>query len=472
MTNKVFEWIPLDNAGKVFPGQNTNRWSNVFRLSVQLKEEIDPAILKEALSRTFNRIPTFRVRIRNGFFWNYYEFNEMECPVRHDIKNHCYRINFKENNGYLFRVYYHSCRIGIDVYHALCDGYGAAVFISTLTGEYLRLKGHSVSQSKFVLDVNDSPKEEEREDAYILNASSKEKCSLTETMVYHRRGTRLPLHMCNYTTVIMSFEQLHKVSKGYGVTVTELLAAILLDIHYRKQLSQRKFRQTVSVQIPVNLRKAFPSETLRNFVMCLTVNLRPRKDEYAFEEIVSEVSTQLRKANNIGYLNAYITRTVKIGTESIKLLPLVIKNSVIRAGFSVGAEYSTSTLISNLGPIDIPEDMRAHVEKFAFYTGPGIVNGARCGVVSLGDRLAFTFSNRYEERDIENEFLKKLRDMGIDLTVETNRDTDYSDIEGIIVGDGDAYSKEIFIPARVDRKAKLRNPDISFSESLKRYFHL
>ncbi len=471
MVRRPFEWIPLDTAGKVFPGQNIKEWANVFRLSVQLKQDIEPEILKEALKRTLDRIPSLKVQIRNGFFWHYYEINEAECPIKHDIKNFCYRAGFRENNGYLFRVYYHGCRISIDFYHALCDGYGGAVFISTLAGEYLRLKGNSISHNEFVLDIRDTMNKAEYEDAYERYAAKDKNTNLMDTFVYHKKGTKEPLYLCNYTTVIMSFEQLHVISKSYGVTVTELLAAILMDIHYRKQLVSSKRKKEVSVQIPVNLRKFFPSRTLRNFVLCVLVKIDPRKSEYTFEDIVSAVSRQLRQVNSEKAHHAYITRAVKSGTKAIGLVPLPLKLFFIKTGFTFGAEYSTTALLSNLGPITIPEDMKEHVEGFNFYTGPGLVNGARCGAVSCGDNLAFTFSNIYKESDIEKDFLKKLAELGISVTVETNRDTDFGDVEGIIVGDSDAYSKELFIPAARDR-VKLKKHDISFKERKKRTFHL
>ena len=55
MKNNLFKWIRLDNAGKIFPGQNMRRWSNVFRIAVELKEDIDPEILKRALKKTLDR---------------------------------------------------------------------------------------------------------------------------------------------------------------------------------------------------------------------------------------------------------------------------------------------------------------------------------------------------------------------------------------------------------------------------------
>ncbi len=471
MESKRLEWIKLDNAGKIFPGQNTKRWSNVFRLGIELKEEIDPEILKEALKRTLARMPALKVRMKKGFFWDYFEVNDMECPVNPDIKNHCYRINFKENNGYLLRVYYHKTLIGIDIYHSLCDGYGGAVFISTLAGQYLSLKGHAVSHNQFVLDVAQTAESEELEDAYVRYSSSKEKYVSNETRVYHKRGTRLPIHLCNYTVFTMSLEKLRELSKSYGVTITELFAAILLEIHYKKQLNEGKTKKEVSVQIPVNLRKKFPSRTLRNFVLCLMVKIKSERGRYTFEEILKDVSKQLKLVNNVRDLDMLMTRNVNIERRTVKYVPRALKNFFVGMGFRINVEFSTSVLISNLGEITLPEDMKEHVERFFFFTGPGLVNGARCGVVSFGDKVAFTFSNCYKEDDIEREFFRKLCELGLDVTVLTNRQDTFTDVDGVANEDTYSYPDRIFIPTRKDRKSKLVRHKILFKERLERVFH-
>ena len=470
MPEKNLLWLPLDTAGTVFPGQNSKRWSNVFRLSVDLGQKINPEILKTALSNTLDRFPSLKVRIRFGFFTNYYESNNAECPIRTDIGNFCYRISFKENNGYLLRVFYRGSRISVDFYHALCDGHGGTVFILTLAGEYLRLCGCDITSNRFVLDTKARSTDDETEDAYLRYCGKDSKASLTDKRAYHKKGTPLPLHMCSYTTVFMSFEAVHALSKGYGVTVTELFAAILADIHYRKKLQQGKSRRPVSIQIPVNLRKFFPSDTLRNFVLCVTVSINSRKDEYTFEEILEAVSSTLRKINNKKAHAAYISRTVKVGVRAIRFVPVRLKNLIVRTGFLFGAEYSTTALLSNLGPVELPEGMKEHVENLSFYTGPGLVNGARCGVACIGDSLTFTFSNRYKEDDIERDFLTRLSQMGISTLVETNRDTDFSDIRGVTPGDKNAYSDETFIPSG-NNQTRLKKYDMSLKERLRRYFY-
>ena len=345
MSDFTFRYLPLDVAGNVFPGQNSSKWANVYRLTVKLDRDIRPEILKKALENTLDRIPTLKVRMRKGFFQNYFEENREECPVNHDIKNFGYRINYKENNGYLLRVYYLGNRISIDFYHALCDGSGASVFILTLAGEYLRLEGLDIASNNFVLDVTEKMSKAEAEDAYIRYYSKSSGTSLTDPRAYHYKGTALGAHLCNYTTVFMSFSEIHALSKKLGVTVTELFAAIMLDVMLKKQRLEGKVRKPVSVQIPVNLRKFFPSSTLRNFVLCVLVSIDGRKKEYTFHEILESVSTQLRRINNKDAHNAYISNTTKLGYKVIRPVPRAIKNMIVKTGFVFGAEYSTSVLI-------------------------------------------------------------------------------------------------------------------------------
>lgn len=424
MRKNSFDWFRLDNAAKIFPGQNTRSWSSVFRLGAELKYEIEPDILRVALDNTLKRIPSFNVRIRKGAFWYYFEKNPDEAPIMPDIKNICYRINFKENNGFLFRLYYRGKRINVDVYHALCDGYGATVFLGTLVGEYLRLKGEKVSYNSFVLDTSEKPRESELEDSYTRYADSKAKFKRPDKWVYHYRGTKVPMHSGNYTIGEMPFEQVHKISKGYGVTVTEFLAALVIDVLYRQQLKENpKKLKEISAQIPVNLRKAFPSETLRNFVLCLRVVIDPTLGDYTFEEILRSVSLQLKLANDKKPINALMTENLKLERHPVmKYFPLPLKNLGVGISFAITAEQTTSTLVSSLGLIKFPEDVSEHIEKLFFFTGAGMVNGSRCASLTFKDKLMFSFSNCYMESDIEREFFTRLVKMGVHVKIESNRD--------------------------------------------------
>ena len=100
-------WYKLDLSAIVYPTLQRRDFSSVYRLSVVLKEKIDPVLLQTALDRTLPRFPTYKVAIRKGLFWRYLEPNNRPGPyVLEDIKNPCMPMPFKGNNRYLIRVYY------------------------------------------------------------------------------------------------------------------------------------------------------------------------------------------------------------------------------------------------------------------------------------------------------------------------------------------------------------------------------
>ncbi len=417
------DWFRLDNAGILFPGQNTSKWSNIFRCAVELKEDVDPDILKQALLNVMPRFPGFNVRMRKGVFWYYLEKNPLPAPfVREDVQNPCYRVKFKEGDRFLFRVYYHGKRIAVDLFHAISDGYGSANFTFTLVAEYLRLKGTQIPAGGFVKDLGEAIPKAELEDAFHKYAHSTAGHSITGKRVYHPKGTPVPKHFVNITTGVMSFEEIRKLAKSKGVTITEFFAAMLLDIHCQKQLRESKHQKEVSVQIPINLRNVYPTETMRNFSVCLLVKVNPNLGEYTFDELLQQVALQLRLERDEKKLNAMISQHVKLEKNPfLKYLPLPLKNLGLGVATVVAAEKTASSYLSNLGPVSLPEEMLPFIEKVIFTPGPGIHHAARCGIATNGDNLAFTFANILEEADIEREFFTRLVKMGVHVKIESNR---------------------------------------------------
>lgn len=71
-------WRRLDNTAKLFAAVSGEDLSSVFRISAVLKEKVDPELLQRALVRTLPEFENFRVKLRKGFFWYYFETNNPE----------------------------------------------------------------------------------------------------------------------------------------------------------------------------------------------------------------------------------------------------------------------------------------------------------------------------------------------------------------------------------------------------------
>ena len=106
----------------------------------------------------------------------------------------------------------------------------------------------------------------------------------------------------------------------------------------------------------------------------------------------------------------------------LKFLPLAVKDMGVGVSFLITAEQTTTSLLSNVGAIRLPEEMLALVDRPLFMPGPGKVNAARCGVATIGDKLVFTITNIYEESDIERDFFTSLVKMGLHVKIESNRE--------------------------------------------------
>lgn len=422
--HEIRRWYKLDNAGKVFPGQNTSKWSNIFRVTVILKDEINPAVLEQAVNDALPRFPCFNVRMRRGFFWYYLEEHRDNAPpIMPDIQNPCHRVKWNENNGYLFRVYYHQNRISVEFYHALTDAYGASRFLSTVTAQYLRLLGHDIPAGESVLDLNEKPTSDELSDPFPRFATAKNAAHKMSGFVYHAKGTRMPAHTVNVTTGYMPVDALKAKAKEYGVTITEFLAAVLLDVHYHHQLNHSPDKlKPVSVQIPVNLRNTFPTKTLRNFSLCYSAKIDPNLGEYTFEEIVRHVSAYLRYINTPKELNGMMSGNLKLERNPLsRMLPLFIKDLGVGISFLLTGEQSTSVLLSNLGIVKVPKEMEKLADGFILMAGPGKLNGARCAAASYKNTLALTMANIYRESELEREIFTRLVKMGIHVKIESNR---------------------------------------------------
>lgn len=417
-------WYKLDNAAKVFPGQDSSSWSNVFRLSATLAEPINPDLLEKALGITLKRFPTFDVRMRNGFFWHYLEKNPYGIPpVMEDVANPCTRFKMKENRGYLFKVYYYEKRLSLEFYHSLTDGYGASRFFMTLIAVYLRLTGKDIPHGESVFDVNEKPHPGEAEDSYSKSCNSKAKAKRLQKFAYRFKGKRLPKHVVNITTGYMSVSLVKEKAKEYGVTVTEYLAAVLLWVMYNMQKQDPKNKEKyVGIQIPVNARGFFGSETLRNFMLCYSFQINPKMGEYTFPEIVKQLSLYLRFINNEKELQAMMKGNMGIEKNPLmRVIPSFIKDFGVSVVYKIAGEKATSCLLTNVGVIKTPKEMEQYIEKLVLITGPAMINGARCGSLSYKDTLAFTISNIYQSTEIQRQFFTELIKLGIPVKIESNK---------------------------------------------------
>lgn len=418
-------WMRLDNAAKIYPAASSRRWHALFRLSATLTEPVDPDVLLQAQRRMVRRFPSFYVRLRRGMFWYYLEGVDECAAVEQDGESPCMPLQRREKRGLRLRVRYRGNRIAVEFFHAITDGTGGLCFLKTLVAEYLSLRyGVAIPRGDGVLDCDEPPHGAELDDSFLANAGDIA-IDRTEASAYHLSGDLEPDGFIHLTTACVPLAAVTARAKAFGVSLTAYLTALLIDAACQLQQEDgtaRRRRRPVKICVPVNLRRFFPSETLRNFSSYVNPGVETRLGTYTLEEIVQAVHHYMGTEATAKRLGAKFTANVSSERNAaLRLAPLFLKNVAMKCAFLMVGDRKTTTILSNLGLVTLPDAMAAHVSRMEFVLGPLSRNPVACAALSYGDTLCLNLTSTLREPALERAFLTRLVRQGVPVRVESNQ---------------------------------------------------
>ena len=418
-------WVRLDNAAKIYPAARRRNWSNLFRQSVTLTEKVDIPLLQKALDVTVKRFPSIAARLRKGAFWYYLQQVEAAPEIREEQSCPLVFMDRAEMRKCAFRVIACENRIAVEYFHSLTDGNGALIFLKSLTAEYLEQKYRiAIPYEDGVLDRREPPKEEELEDSFPKYAGNVP-ASRKDTNAWHMSGLPQKDGFLNLTCFQIPVKPALALAHKHNTTLTVFMSAVmmqaLLDLQNEKNPNPKR-QKRIKVLIPINLRNLFPSSTLRNFAMYTIPELDPRIGAYSFAEICKIVQHKMGAEFTAKHMSCVIATNVNDERNPlVRLIPLPLKNAVMKAIFdSVGEKKSCLTL-SNLGQMKIPEAMAKYVDRFDFILGVQAAAPYNCGMLSYGDTIYINFIRNIQDAELERHFYAVLQKMGLPVTVQSNQ---------------------------------------------------
>ena len=413
------KWDKLDNTAHLFPVIAGERMSNVYRISVTLKEIIKPGYLQEALDRVLPWFDVFRVRLRRGIFWYYFEDNKKPAPrVTEERYYPNQYIAPNKNRNYLFRVSYYRNRINLEVFHVLTDGMGAINFLRELTYQYLR-----ISHPELLIQVPDalcSDTSLNKEDSSVKNYRKGHTKEYKTRRAYCIKGEKLKPQQIGIIHGYMPLEQLKKASKKYGLSINEYLVSVFIWSIYQEYLCGRTGKRPIGIAVPVNLRPYYHSITTKNFFVMVSAIFEPVKENYTFEEIASITAESLRSQitpEHLEHLFAYNVSNEK--NLMLRAVPLFLKNIAMKFVYYTAALANTST-ITNIGNICIREEYQPYIDKFHAFLSMSTGQNLKGCICSYNGTLVFTFSSTLVNVEVQQGFFRRLSAEGIDVEIETN----------------------------------------------------
>jgi len=412
-------WYKLDNAAKIFPSVSNKRRTNVFRLSFTLKEDINPEILQEALEVTINRFLPMKVKLKKGIFWYYFDLNREKPFIVEESPYLLQRFNRRGNNGYLFKIMYYQKRISLEIFHSLTDGTGALEFLKAVVFNYLLLKGYNLDSENLILtDVENV--HEELQDSFVKNYDKRIKLIPREEKALQIKGNLYEEHWLSLIIGTIDVDQIKKVAHEYGATITEFISACLIYAASKSLFLFEKKKKPFQIFVPVNLRRFFPSKTLRNFSLYIKTGAEIDSN-IIFDDIISFVKEDFRTELVKDRMHARIVGNVTIERNIfMRLVPLFIKEIALKIGYKAWGDSANSMTFSNLGKVQIPSSMHPYIETVIFTNGASFTSGINCGSISFGNKLTISFTSSIVERDLQKEFYRLLAEFGIQVTIVTN----------------------------------------------------
>ena len=425
---KPLHWVKLDNAAKIYPAVRQKSWSNLFRQSVTLREEVDVAVLEKALEVVVKRFPSIAARLRKGAFWYYLQQVAEPPKIREEYSYPLVPMGKEEMRKCAFRVIVYKERIAVEFFHALTDGSGAMVFLKNLVAEYLEQKhGIRIPFEHGILDRTEPPKPEEMEDCFPKNAGPVA-VSRKDTDAWRMQEATREEDFHHMTCLQLPVQETLAAAHKYKATMTVFLSALMMQALANAQkdmVPEGKTRERIKLLIPINLRNLFPSSTLRNFAMYTVPELDPRLGEYTLEEIIKIVQAKMALEFTPKYMSGVIATNVRDEENPfLRIVPLPIKNMVMRAVFNSVGEKKSCLSFSNLGQVKVPEIMAGYIRRFDFILGVQATAPYNCGMLSYEDTIYINFIRNIREPALERHFYQLLQQQGLPVTVESNQRRD------------------------------------------------
>ena len=392
-------WRKLDNTAKIFSLEADSN-INIFRYSVVFKKNIEKDILIRAVNVSLEKYSLFKVKCGEGIFWNYLEYNDKEIIISKEDNIPCQIFDFNDNNDYLFRVSYYKNKINLDVFHVLTDGNGAIRFLKEIIHNYLCLKYND----KFYESSNICV---EYTDQYLECVDKKYKAKYEKRSAFHIKGKSADINNCYHYVVNVS--DVKKVSKEYGITITEYLTALYIYAMYLTIYDKRNNRDIV-INVPIDLRKFYKVDTMSNFFTCMNVHAKLLENNIrCFDDVVKLVHEEFREKLTFDCVKEYLYKGVALGMNlPIRLVPLFIKKIFINCACKLIGRTVTTTL-SNVGMVDIDEEYRKDIDNIYVMVLPGKVQKIKCTVCSYNDKLNITMNSNIDDVIFERKFYSLLK---------------------------------------------------------------
>lgn len=406
--SRIFE---ADNSAILYLALMRRRHANVYRFTMTMTEPVCPDTLQRAVDRVYRRFPTIICGFKPGFFKHTCVQPDTPPLVRPD-PGCLITMQREEIEHCAWRVFYRDSEITFEAFHAVTDGYGAIASFTTLVAEYLRMKhGIQIPVEDPLRCVEEGPKDQEVRDEYLHYAQGKP-LHLPSRYAYQLpTRTREEVDVLTTREVIPT-QALLDAAHRRGVSATALICAVMACAIMEVQSGREKRLKPVRIMVPVDLRRLFPSRTLRNFILYALPTLEVRDKDKPLQEIAGDFARQLKEQVEPKRMASIMAYNVKAQANPLfRAIPQALKLWAMRTAYHYFGESNSCITLTNLGSVKLPEEMAKYVLDLEVILTPRDGSPYNCAILSYGDHMNVNLSRFCREPELDEIFFRKLKEI-------------------------------------------------------------
>ena len=413
------KWYKLDNAALMYPLVARGESISIFRMSALLRDPVDPVELQYAVNDIAARFPTICGSVKNGFFWPFIDRPTIPITVKPQTKVPGRPMKVDSRRSQI-RVNYIGNQISVEFFHSATDGTGGIIFLNSLLRRYFQRLGYKIDCTN-CFDYRDIPSLEEIRDNFAAVTVKKNPPPCPKPVKSKRLNGTLQ-RGGKYVTVrgVMSASQLKSVAKQHNATVTEYLGAVqLMALNRLAAVTNSPENPPIRVLIPVNLRRIYDMETIRNFSSYIFYQYNGQND---IDEVIDDIRKQTEEQMTDDYFRGMVSFNYNNGNSPLlKIVPLAVKRFVLGCIVSGrGDGVVNCSTLSNLGVVKAPKQFDDLVLRYDFMLGKPAKKTNNFAVATYNDTCVISMTSPFVERDCEMYFFRKLAEAGIDIAVESD----------------------------------------------------
>ncbi|GEM_PF-2369335 len=421
--------FPLDNAAQIFVNIVSKGETTLSRIGLVMSEPVDRKRLQQAITNIIPvRFPYFQVYLKKSFFAYVLERTDDIPQVEVDSFYTNRHVDFHEEN-FLYRFRTGGKNIALEMSHILSDGYGTLVLLLSVTAEYFRLGGIEIEDFPLIFKPGDSIDPKEWGCAYAEVFSTEGPSMKAEKQAYIPEGKAIPFERYYTAQFQMNLEETRKYARERKVTLVVLISGIYLwsiQQIYLEDLNAGKAKagQPLRFQIPINLRRDYPTLSLKNFsyIFSPSFSLKRPKEEKDLEEIIQIISDDIRYERHNHTVENQIRRNLRLTKSPLyKYMPRVIKERFLAFFYQIFARGLFSGVLTSLGEMKLPPALEKRVESVDILACNSPAPGRNSTMFSYKGILEVNIGSTLDNLRLEEKIAGKLKELGLEFKLQNKR---------------------------------------------------